>query len=605
MFRYFQRALTLLSAREKRRVYLILVTSAAAAVVQTLSMLAIMPFIILLANPELLQTSVQIMRLHTLLGVESYHELLVALGLFGIVVLTAGNMFIAFEQWLSHRFLCHLGHRVQKQALQKMLQKPYEYFLVNHSARLSDIVVRQVDRVVDGVIGTFIDVFSSLALAVFIVVMLLAVSLKTTLVTLFGLLVAYVVVFLLLRRRIESHGAELTTLSASTLTAVKETLDGIREIRTRRAEAYFTRRFEDSSLRMAKLTVHYGLMSYLPHFFLETVVFAGFIAVALYYVFVTADAGVSLSYIALYGIAVYRLVPALQGLFAGVSSIHHDGDAVNVLLRDHIADVPRVETKPLPKPVKEITLEQVTYRYEVSKHRQLNRINVTIPAGSSVCLFGPSGSGKTTILNLLIGLISPQEGRVLCDGIEIGPQTIASWRERIGYLPQQIYLFDDTLSSNIAFGVADDAVDQERVAEVGRIANLDAFVTTRLPLGYRTIIGEHGETLSGGQRQRVGISRTLYHDPDVLLFDESFTGLDAENRNAILDSLFELEGKTLVFSSHETAIASRCDKVVVIEHGRVIAEGCYAQLLTESPRFEQLASRIGREQGAQSDDRSG
>jgi ABC-type bacteriocin/lantibiotic exporter with double-glycine peptidase domain len=217
---------------------------------------------------------------------------------------------------------------------------------------------------------------------------------------------------------------------------------------------------------------------------------------------------------------------------------------------------------------------------------------MSIPVGSKVCLFGPSGAGKTTILNLLAGLVYPQEGRVLCDGTALGPEAIDSWRERIGYLPQQIYLFDDTVSSNIAFGVAGDAVNSERVIEVGKLANLDTFVTTTLPGGYETVIGEHGATLSGGQRQRVGIARTLYHDPDVLLFDESFTGLDAGNRSAILDNLFALRGKTFVFSSHETAVASRCDRIVVIEEGEVVAEGSYRQLLDESPRFVELLSRL-------------
>jgi ABC-type bacteriocin/lantibiotic exporter with double-glycine peptidase domain len=473
-----------------------------------------------------------------------------------------------------------------------MLRKPYEFFLTNHSAKLSDIVLRQVERVVEGVIGTFLSVMSSAALAALIVIMLLVVSLQTTLVTLFGLLLAYLAVFLLLRRRIESHGAELTSLSASISTAVKETLDGMREIRTRRAETFFTDRLGASSLRMSRLEVHYGLMSYLPHFLLETVVFAGFIAVALYYVFVTSDTGASLSFLALYGIAVYRLIPALQGIFEGISTIHHNGDAVRILLQYRESDGAAVTVQPLAKAEKEITLDRVSYRYDQSERSQLSGVSVAIAVGSKVCLFGPSGAGKSTMLNLLAGLLYPQEGRVLCDGLPLGPETIDGWRERIGYLPQQIYLFDDTLANNIAFGVADHAVNRERVTEVGKIANLDAFVNTSLSQGYDTVIGEHGATLSGGQRQRVGIARTLYHYPDVLLFDESFTGLDAGNRAVILDNLFALEGKTFVFSSHETAVASRCDRVVVIEDGEVVVEGSYGELLEESPRFVELLSRL-------------
>ena len=598
MYGVVKQALTLLSAEEKRRVYLILALTSIAAVMQTLSVLSIMPFILLLANPAFLQTNELLQRLYGTLGANSYHEFLVLFGLFGILILSVGNMFVAFEQWVSDRFLNFLAHRVEAQVLQRMMKKPYEYFVTHHSAKLSDIVLNQVERVVDGVIGTFITIFGSMALALFIVLMLLVISLKSTLVTLLGLLLAYIFVFLLLRRRIQDHGAELTHLSAKVFAAVKETLDGIKEIKTRRAESFFSRRFEGSRLQMSRLSIRYNILSYMPHFVLESVVFAGFVAVALYFVFTTADSGVSLAFIALYGMAVYRLIPALKGIFEGISTIHHNADAVQLVLR-HCEETGEPHgMRELPTPRKEIRLEAVTHRYDNADGDQLSNVDLTIPAGTSVCLFGPSGSGKTTILNLLVGLIRPQSGRVLCDGVEIGPETIDSWRSNIGYCPQPIYLFDDAMSSNIAFGVKPDEIDHGRVLAVSKLAQLDAFVTGKLPAGYRTVIGEHGETLSGGQRQRVGIARCLYHDPDVLVFDESFTGLDAENRTAILDNLFGLEGKTLLFSSHETAIASRCDKVVVVEHGRLIAEGTYEQLLAESPRFEQLVSRIGREQRA-------
>ncbi|MEX2123323.1 MAG: ABC transporter ATP-binding protein [Woeseia sp.] len=592
MYGFFKQSLTLLSAKEKRRVYLILALTAIAAVMQTLSVLSIMPFIVLLANPDLLQSNDLLHRLYDALDARSYHEFLTQLGLFGVLILFVGNMFVAFEQWVSDRFLNLLGHRVETLVLEKMMRKPYEYFASHHSASLSDVILNQVERVVEGVIGTFVTIFGSVALATCIVLMLLVISFKTTMITLLGLLAAYVLVFLLLRRRIENHGAELTHHSAKVFTAVKETLDGIREIRTRGAETFFSRRFERSRLQLARLAIHYNILSYLPHFLLETVVFAGFVAVALYFVFTTADSGVSLALIALYGMAIYRLIPALKGIFEGIATVHHNADAVRVVLQHCEKGEVAVVARDLSSPASAIRLEAVTHRYENSDRDQLGDVDLTIPAGTSVCLFGASGSGKTTILNLLVGLIAPQTGRVSCDGVEIGPETIDSWRRKLGYCPQQIYLFDDTMASNIAFGVDMAEIDPQRVIAAGRIAQLDEFVTGKLPAGYQTVIGEDGETLSGGQRQRLGIARALYHEPDVLIFDESFTGLDAGNRTAILDNLFGLRGKTLVFSSHETAIASRCDKIVVIEQGRVIAEGSYRELLAESPRFGQLLSTI-------------
>jgi ATP-binding cassette, subfamily B, bacterial PglK len=446
--------------------------------------------------------------------------------------------------------------------------------------------------VVDGVIGTFVSAFASLALAGFIVLLLLVISFTTTLVTLVGLLLAYLAVFLLLRRRVEAHGEELTRLSASVFSAVKEALDGIKEIKTRRAAPFFARRFEESALDMAKLEVRYGLMSYLPHFLLEAVVFSGFVAVALWFLFTTDDAGISLSYIALYGIAIYRLIPALKEMFEGASTIYHNADAVGLVLEHCEEPARQLEPRELPRLRHEIRLERATYRHASSEHRQVDAVDLAIPAGSSVCLFGPSGSGKSTILNLLAGLIHPQAGRVLCDGVPLAPETVDSWRCRIGFAPQQVYLFDDTIASNIAFGVPAGQIDMERVAEVGRIANLHEFVSS-LPAGYETVVGDHGETLSGGQRQRVGIARVLYHDPEVLLLDESFAGLDLENRGEILENLFALEDKTLVFSSHEAALAARCDKVAVIEEGRLIDEGPYRRLLDTSSRSAALLARAG------------
>jgi ATP-binding cassette, subfamily B, bacterial PglK len=592
MLGFFQQALTLLTPGEKRRLYLILALSSFAALMQTLSVLSMMPFIVLLANPDMLEDSGLLQRGYEWLGAESYHEFLVVFGLFGILVLTLGNMFVAFEQWVSDRYLNYLVHRVETKVLQRMMRKPYDYFVTHHSAKLSDIILSQVERAIEGVIGTFITIFGSVVLAGLIVLMLLLISFKTTLVTFLGLLAAYVVVFLLLRRKIQGHGAELTELSAKVFTAVKETLDGIREIKSRRAEAFFIRRFDNSRRRLAGLAVRYNVLSYLPHFLLETIVLAGFVAVALYFVYATADSGISLSFIALYGMAIYRLIPALKGIFEGISTVHHDADAVQLVVR-HIEEPPPRSHRPLAPPKRRIQLTGVTHRYADSDRDQLSDLTLTIPVGSSICLYGPSGSGKTTVLNVLAGLIRPRSGAVLCDGAELVPEALDGWRRVIGYCPQQIYLYDDTLASNIAFGIDDDAIDYGRIHAVGRIARLEEFVLEKLPGGYQAVIGEHGATLSGGQRQRVGIARCLYHDPEVLFFDESFNGLDAENRTAILDSLFSMQGKTLVFSSHETAIASRCDVIVMMEQGKVVAEGTYEVLMAESPRFEQLASRCG------------
>jgi ABC-type multidrug transport system fused ATPase/permease subunit len=598
MFTFFRQALSLLDPRQQKSVYLMMVTSAVAAIVQAVSILSLMPFIVLLTNPDLHRTNELLMRLYDALRVTSYHSFIAIVGLFAIVMLTAGNLFVAFEQWLSVRFLNRLGHDVRRRLLQRMIERSEQQVPLPSPAESRDLVMDQVDRAVDGVIGTGVSIFSSLSLAALIVAALLVINPKTTMIAFCGLLVAYLIVFVLLRRRIEDDGEKFTRLSSSFSVVVSELLDGLKEIRVNRAEQYFLRRFENIGRKKASLETHHSMIEFLPHYLLETLVFAGFIVVALYFLFETDDAGVSLSYIALYGMAVYRLVPALKGVFEGISTVHHNGDAVTTILRRLGAASSKEPSRHLGHLRSALTLSSVDFRYANSDRSQLNQIDLAIPVGSSMCLFGPSGSGKSTILNILVGLLTPQQGAVRCDDVAVDGATIDSWRTILGYAPQQTYMFADTLASNIAFGIEKDAIDMQRVIEVSQMANVHEFATTELPHGYESIMDEDGVSLSGGQRQRVGIARALYRNPQVLIFDESFANLDAVNRTQILDRLFALQDRTLIFSSHDVAVAARCNKVVVLEQGKIIAEGRYSSLLKDCPRFSELLSIIDRELGS-------
>jgi ABC-type bacteriocin/lantibiotic exporter with double-glycine peptidase domain len=286
------------------------------------------------------------------------------------------------------------------------------------------------------------------------------------------------------------------------------------------------------------------------------------------------------------------LIPSIKGTFDGFSTIHHNADAVRIVLeycRQPDVTAPVLE---IVRPKRELKLESVSYQYRQADDLQLDSIDVSIQTGTSVCFFGSSGAGKSTVLNLLVGLISPKSGRILVDDVALAPAYLNSWRKKLGYCPQKIFLFNDSLASNIAFGVPTDRIDLGRVREVGRLAMLDPWVLQSLPQGYATVIGEDGNTLSGGQRQRIGIARALYHNPDIIVLDEALSGLDVANRTAILDSLFSLRGKTLIFSSHDTDTASRCDNIVVLKDGRQVAQGRYAELSGRSELFKNLIATL-------------
>lgn len=579
---YIRQALALLHADERRKIFSLLGLSIVAAAAQTVAIISIMPFIVLLSNPAAMDANPLLLRLVQLMETESPHQLLVLLGVIGILALAIGNLFVALENWLIRRYLSLLGHRIEKDLMRTMLNRPFEYFSEHHSGRLSNIFLEQVDRVVYGVIGAVFGMVSNVALTLLIVLMLLFIDLETTLITLAGLLVLYLTVFLFLKNRIARHGEELTELSGDVHTAVKETLEGIREIKINRAEEFCARRFEASSLPLARLAIRSGVLDFLPNFLLETLVFSGLVGLGLYFVVVADYAGMSLSFIALYGMAAYRLVPALDSVFESFAELQHDGDAVR-LVCEHFER----PTEDLPSRHSQLTggaihLKDVSYRYPHSDADQISNISLEIPPGSSICLFGESGAGKSTLLNVIAGLLLPRSGDLLCGDTSIMDVSLDSWRRMIGLCPQQVYLFDGTIASNVAFGIEPHEVDEDRIRLVGKLAMLDRFVAEGTAHGYQSTVGEGGKALSGGQRRRIGIARALYKDADVLILDESLAGLDDQNQAAILKHLFALPDKILIMSTHDASVARQCDKVVHLDKGCLVAEGRFDEVFGES-----------------------
>lgn len=573
MLQYFRQAMSLLSRGERRRFFILLCLSALAAVIQTIAVLSIMPFILLLSDPEMLDSVPRLRQAFEMTGSTTYAEFVVGFGLFGVAVLATANLFVALEHGLVSRFLASLNYRMQVSVLGALLHRPYDFFLRSKSARLSDVVLTQVERVTEGVIGQFMIACGSGMLAVFVVLMLLIVSWKTTVIAFAVLFVLFLLVFLLLRRRLASHGARLTALSGDVFHAVGETFDGMREIKTRGAEDFFLRRFNEPTRQLADLSYKFGILSVIPNLMLETLIFAGLVGTALYFILAEGNSSLVLPLIALYGFATYRLVPSLKSFFEAFAEIQHNMDALDVVRTHSTTRESGRALGPVLTLSDKIRVDAVSYRFDEGSGLLLDSVDLTIPAGSSLCLFGPSGSGKTTLLNILAGLLYPSSGRLLSDGVDITEANVGLWRQMLGYCPQKVFLFNESIRSNIAFGSALDSIDEERVIEAAKTARLDDLVGRAARGGFDAPVSEQGKNLSGGQGQRIGIARTLYHDPSILILDESFNGLDADNRDAILDNLFALDGRTLVFASHDPAIARRCDVVAIMEGGKIVASG--------------------------------
>jgi ABC-type multidrug transport system fused ATPase/permease subunit len=244
-----------------------------------------------------------------------------------------------------------------------------------------------------------------------------------------------------------------------------------------------------------------------------------------------------------------------------------------------------------PLPFKDsLELTGITFRYPEAAEPVVCGLSLTIKTGSSVAFAGKTGSGKTTIADIILGLLPPEGGCMRVDGVEIGPENMQRWQRNLGYVPQDIYLQDDTIASNIAFGIAEEKVNMEAVERAAKIANIHDFIVGELPDGYQTLVGERGVRLSGGERQRVGIARALYHDPTVLVLDEATSALDGTTEQVVFTAIENIARvKTLVIIAHRLTTVRKCDVVYVIEDGRIIVRGTYDELLESNTKFRKMA----------------
>jgi len=288
-----------------------------------------------------------------------------------------------------------------------------------------------------------------------------------------------------------------------------------------------------------------------------------------------------------------RLFPALQVLYAAINNLNFNRnilDRIETELSVSPAATPdRVEQLPPIPLLHELRLVEASYRYPEARRASIEGLSLEIPAYSTIGIVGKTGAGKTTLLDLLLGLLRPHEGKLVVDGVLIEGDLNRRWQRSIGYVPQQIFLADETIRANIALGVDPREIDEESLRRAARLAQLDDYVCRELPQGYDTLIGDRGLRLSGGQRQRIGIARALYHNPSLVVFDEATNSLDPQTERAVMDAVLNVKrSKTTIIVSHRLSSLRHCDMIIVMDGGRCIASGGYKELQRQSDRFREL-----------------
>lgn len=565
-----------------------------AGFVQIAGVGSIAPFIALVSDPSLLHSNVWAERAYVALGFANDTDALVALAFATMGALTISNLIAAGTTWAIFTFSIRLGIELQRDLYSSYLFREYVDLARANSSTLIASITQGATRLTYMVIQPLLTLFSQ-AMIVLVVIVVLVVY-RPIVAASVAVIVGggYFGLFAFVRRQLVVHGNRSWSVHESKQQLLTESLGGLKEIRLAGTERLYKRKFDTMTQSGLRSEAMIGLLGDLPRFVFETLVFCALLGLAVVLLRSSTPPGDIVAVLSLYAMTGYRMLPAAQAVFKSASQVRANADIVFGLL-PAILDGRRVahaaaETDSHDRaPQGDIELRNVTFRYPGVAEPVLNDVSVAIHPKQLTMLVGPSGSGKSTLADIVLGLLIPERGTVSVAGRALSDLG-AAWRRSLGYVPQNIFLLDDTVAANIAFG-SPLGIEEERIRRAARLANLDDVVAG-LPGGSDYRVGERGAMLSGGQRQRLGIARALYHDASVLVLDEATSALDGHTEHEVLETLLELrKTKTVIMIAHRMSTIRAADRILLISGGRIEADGTYDGLMEQSASFRRMALR--------------
>ena len=580
--------LYLLTAQERSKASLLLAMMTIMALIDMIGVASILPFTAVLVNPSLIETnSILNFMFQTSLtfGIENYHQFLFLLGVLVFVLLVISLTFKALTTYAQVRFVEMREFTISKRLIESYLHQPYEWFLNNHSADLGKNILSEVQQLINYALRPLTELLSKGIVAIALMLLLIIVNPILALIIGLSLGGVYIIIFYLLRGYLDKIGKKRLENNKLRFTAVTEAFGAIKEVKFRGLENLYIENFSKVSQIFAKTQASSQTIGQLPRFILEAIAFGGILIIILYLMMSEGSFNNALPFLTLYIFAGYRLMPAFQQIYGSFTQLTFISPSLEKLKNDlkvlnrhnHSIDQSNLSFN------QSLILKDIDYNYPNSSRKVLKNINLTIPVRSSVGFVGTTGSGKTTLVDIILGLLEAQNGILEVDGQIITKKNLSAWQSIIGYVPQNIYLSDDSISSNIAFGIQKQDIDFLAVKKAAKIASIHKFIENELNEKYNTNIGERGVRLSGGQRQRIGIARALYHNPKILILDEATSALDIQTEKDIMDSINTLgQNITTILIAHRLNTVKNCDFIFKFEKGEIIKKGNYSDILNDN-----------------------
>jgi ATP-binding cassette, subfamily B, bacterial PglK len=562
-----------------------------------LGVASVFPFITVIVNPSVIETSYilnNIFKFSNKFAVVTKQEFILFLGILTFIILFISLIVKALTSYLITRFATRFEFTVGQRLIKGYLEQDYSWFLDRNSADMGSAILSEI-QMIGLALKSLMDLIANSIVVIGFIILLILIDLKFAIIIIFILGLVYLIIFYFIKKHINKVGKNRLKYNQLRFVAVNEAFGAIKEIKLAALEKKYTESYSIAADSYAKMGSYSQAISELPRFFVEAIAFGGILAILFYKILQTDNFLDTIPLISLYAFVGYRLIPSLQVIFYSFSQLRYTRASLDKLYYD-VKNLKLFNMNQEQKNFsfnKTITLDNINYTYPNASHATLKNINLNISKNSTVGFVGVTGSGKTTTIDIILGLLKPQIGTLKVDARIITKKNARSWQRSIGYVPQHIYLSDDTVAANIAFGIESKDINQELVEKASKIANLHNFVNNELPKKYQTAIGERGIKLSGGQRQRVAIARALYHEPKVLVLDEATSALDNQTERAVIEAVNNLSKKiTIIIIAHRLTTVKKCDKIFLLENGELIAEGSFDELIKINKNFSSIAKSL-------------
>lgn len=569
-----------------------------AAIMEVVGISMIPAFVAIVADPERVMQVSWLQSIFSYLEIFSERDLLLwgSVLMLGIFILKSIYI-ITFNYFESH-FIYRRRYTISHRLMRAYMQAPYVFHLRRNTAELLRNISHEVEVFINNVVSSLLKMTREIVMASAILIFLFAIEPLITLLVISLSVLGAGTFILLNKKKMKAYGEEEQERRSQMIKALNQGLGGIKDARVLNREEEFIEKFRVETYRSTTLKAYIRFIQQIPRPVVETTAVLGMLMVAVLLLWQNRSMAAIIPTLTLFAMATVRLMPSIQEIVSIYTGLRYNLVSVKPIYADlkelegFNARFNQERNSNITLPFEdEIRIENLSYHYPDSAEQALSGVSLNIKKGEAVAFVGASGAGKTTIVDIILGLLEPEQGTIYVDGKDIG-ENLSAWQRNVGYIPQTIYLADESLRANVAFGLPEKEIDDTKVMEAIRLAQLETLVE-RLPFGLDTVVGEHGTRLSGGQRQRLGIARAVYHNPKVLVMDEATSALDNITEKQVIEAIESLKGNhTLIMIAHRFTTVKNCDRLYFMEDGEIVQEGKYGDLVNSNVKFREMALEV-------------